>query len=168
MNVLEYARVTDLCRRFADRLEDDVLESIPLLDERNRPDLSNLVVANSQPPLRYVFSSSGPPDAPCPCQADAVLTSKSPAYGGYQLCRTWRQPLEQAPDRAKWVYLLLVADDANELGAHSGLSGHLGIDLGEKWPIEVVKEDTVLRPYQAAALADSQLIASLTPAHQSR
>jgi hypothetical protein len=82
MNVLEYARVTDLCRRFVDRLEDDVLESIrveyfvgesylaeasllltlayehvaitqeehsaiaeALLDERNRPDLSNLLVA---------------------------------------------------------------------------------------------------------------------------
>jgi hypothetical protein len=96
------------------------------------------------------------------------LTSKSPAYGGFQLRRTWRQPLERAPDRAKWVYLLLIADDANELGAHSGLSGHLWVDLGEKWPIEVVKEDSVLRPYEAGALTDSQLIASLPPPHQSR
>jgi hypothetical protein len=64
--------------------------------------------------------------------------------------------------------LLFVADDADQLGAHCGLGGDLWIDLEEKWPIEVMKANTVLRPYQAAALAGSRRIAPFTPAHHSR
>ncbi|MGR6322678.1 hypothetical protein Q2K19_12160 [Micromonospora soli] len=131
--------------------EHDLIRSF--LGDPDSPDLRNVpVVAElSSPPYR--FSSTGPATAPDPSRADSLLSAEAPRHGGQRLRRAWRDSFDGAPNGPTWVYVLPVAEGTDELKAHSGLTSSLWTSLQEKWPVEVVAEDTVPPAYQAAALA---------------
>ncbi|MFS8097053.1 hypothetical protein LFM09_07910 [Lentzea alba] len=130
--------------------EHDLIEST--LDEDNVQDLAGVPIIDEVPPVAYRFSAQAPAGAPDPSKADIVLSADAARHGGRRLRRVWREPLDGAPDGAKWVYVLQVAEGANLLGAFAGLSGRLWVVLKEKWPLEVVVEGKPLPPYQAAAV----------------
>ena len=132
------------------REEHDLIQST--VDETNRQDLAALPILDEAPPLRYRFSGRHPAGAPDPSRADAVLAANAARVGGRRLRRAWREPLAGAPDGAKWVYVLQVADNADQLRAFASLSGQLWVALQEKWPVEVVVEGKPLPAYQAAAV----------------
>jgi hypothetical protein len=136
--------------------EQDLIRSI-LADPTN-PDLAAVPVVGAEPPLRYRFSPTGPPDAPDPSRADIVLATDAPRHGGRRLRRAWREPLPGAQDKLTWLYVLQVAAGTDELGAYSGLSSRLWVALKEKWPLEVVVEGAPLPQYQAAALTAAHQI----------
>ncbi|GGU18060.1 hypothetical protein [Lentzea flava] len=190
MDAQTYAAITDLCARLAGRLEDDILRSVredyfggePGLAEatllltsqhenigltREEHDLLRstsddpVPVIDEVPPVPYRFSADGPAGAPAPSRADAVLAADAARHGGRRLHRAWREPLDGAPDGAKWVYVLETSETANVLGAFAGLSARLWVALREKWPLEVVVEGRQLPPYQTAALASARQIWSV-------
>lgn len=132
------------------REEHDLIRSV--LDDPDNPDLDDVPVVDTVPPLAYRFSPTGPAGAPDPTRADIVLSTDAPRHGGRRLRRAWREPLDGAPDGATWVYVLQIAPDADELRAYSALSSRLWVVLQEKWEIEAVVEGSLLPPYQAAAL----------------
>lgn len=120
------------------------------LGEPDSPDLDDVQVIDSVPPLRYRFSPTGPSGAPDPGRADAVLSADAARHGGRRLRRAWRAPLEG--DGTAWVYVLQVAEGTDELSAHSALTSRLWVVLQDKSPLEVVVEGRQLPPYQAAAV----------------
>ncbi|MBM7858885.1 hypothetical protein [Lentzea nigeriaca] len=122
------------------------------LDDPDNEDLAAVPVIDEVPPVPYRFSATAPAGAPDPSKADVVLSADAARHGGRRLRRAWREPLDGAPDGAKWVYVLQTSDTANLLGAFAGLSGRLWVVLKEKWPLEVVVEGRPLPPYQAAAV----------------
>ncbi|KJK46739.1 hypothetical protein UK23_22675 [Lentzea aerocolonigenes] len=122
------------------------------LDDPDSDDLAAVPGIDEVPPLAYRFTAQAPADAPDPGKADIVLSADAARHGGRRLRRVWREPLEGAPDTAKWVYVLQVAEGANLLGAFAGLSGRLWVVLKETWPLEVLVEGKPLPPYQAAAV----------------
>jgi hypothetical protein len=130
--------------------EHDLIAST--LDDPDSPDLAAVPIIAEVPPVPYRFSGQAPTAAPDPSKADVVLSADAARHGGRRLRRAWREPLDGAPDGAKWVYVLQVAEGANLLGAFAGLSGRLWVVLKEKWPLEVVVEGKPLPPYQAAAV----------------
>jgi hypothetical protein len=138
------------------REEQDLIRSF--LDEPDTPDLLGVPVIAEVPPLAYRFNRTGPAGAPDPSRADSVLSARAAREGAQRLHRAWRDPIDGAPDGAAWIYLLRVAEGTDELKTLSGLTSGLWIDLREKWPLEVVAEDAVLTPYQAAALAAAQVV----------
>ncbi|MFE9694565.1 hypothetical protein [Micromonospora sp. NPDC005806] len=133
------------------REEQDLIRSF--LYEPDTPDLLDVPVIAEAPPLAYRFSPRGPAGAPDPSRADSLLPAYAMREGAQRLHRAWRDPLDGAPDGATWVYVVRVAEGADELKTFSGLTAVLWTDLREKWPLEVVAEDAALAPYQAAALA---------------
>jgi hypothetical protein len=133
------------------REEQDLIRAS--LEDQDNPDLDDVPIIESEPPLAYRFSATAPAGAPDPSHADAVLSTEAPRHGGVRLGRAWREPLPAARDGATWVYVLQVAPEADELGAYAGLTSRLWVTLQEKWRLEVVVEGTVVPPYQAAALA---------------
>jgi hypothetical protein len=141
------------------REEHDLIQST--LDDPASADLAAVPVIDEVPPLPYRFSALAPPSAPDPGKADIVLSADAARHGGRRLRRAWREPLDGAPDVAKWVYVLQAHEGANLLGAFSGLSGRLWVVLQEKWPLEVVVEGRLLPPYQAAAVTVAPQIWSL-------
>lgn len=122
------------------------------LPDPDNPDLAAVPAIDAEPPLRYRFTQTAPPDAPDPRRADIVLSTDAPRHNGRRLRRTWREPLNGQSDGATWLYVLQVTPGTDELGAFSGLSSRLWVALKEKWPLEVVTEGALLPPYQAAAL----------------
>jgi hypothetical protein len=122
------------------------------LDDPNSSDLAAVPSIDRVPPVAYRFSSTAPANAPDPSKADIVLSADAARHGGRRLRRAWREPLDGAPDGAKWVYVLQTSENANLLGAFTALSGRLWVVLKEKWPLEVVVEGRLLPPYQAAAV----------------
>ena len=139
--------------------EHDLIQST--LDDPDSPDLAAVPIIGEVPPLPYRFSANAPASAPDPSKADIVLSADAARHGGRRLRRAWREPLDGAPDVAKWVYVLQASDGANLLGAFAGLSGRLWVVLQEKWPLEVVVEGRLLPPYQAAAVTVAPQIWSL-------
>ena len=131
------------------------------LDDPASPDLAAVPSIDEVPPLPYHFSANAPTSAPDPSRADVVLSADAARHGGRRLRRAWREPLEGAPDVAKWVYVLQAHENANLLGAFAGLSGRLWVVLQEKWPLEVVVEGRLLPPYQAAAVTVAPQVWSL-------
>ncbi|MEU5940099.1 hypothetical protein ABZ807_13080 [Micromonospora sp. NPDC047548] len=131
--------------------ERDLIRSF--LGDPDNPDLLNVPVIAEVPPPPYRFSPTGPANAPDPTRADILLSTEAPRRGGHSLYRAWRDPFDGAPDGATWVYVLRVAEGADELKAYSGLTARLWTDLREKWPLEVVADGESLTAYQAAALA---------------
>ncbi|MGI5498753.1 hypothetical protein [Lentzea sp. CA-135723] len=131
------------------------------LDDPDSPDLAAVPTIPEVPPVPYRFTATAPPGAPDPSKADIILSTDAPRHGGHRLRRAWREPLDGAPDLAKWVYVLQTSESANLLGAFSGLSGRLWVVLKEKWPLEVVVEGRLLPPYQAAAVTVAPPIWSL-------
>ncbi|TDV57228.1 hypothetical protein [Actinophytocola oryzae] len=128
------------------------------LEEPDNPDLDDVAVIDSVPPLTYRFSPTAPPSAPDPSRADVVLSTDAPRHGGRRLRRVWREPLPGARDGATWLYVLQVAPGTDELGAYSALTSRLWVVLQEKWALEVVVEGSLLPPYQAAALTAARQI----------
>lgn len=141
------------------REEHDLIQST--LDDPASPDLAAVPIVDELPPLPYRFSANAPASAPDPGKADIVLSADAARHGGRRLRRAWREPLDGAPDVAKWVYVLQAHEGANLLGAFAGLSGRLWVVLQEKWPLEVVVEGRLLPPYQAAAVTVAPQIWSL-------
>lgn len=139
------------------REEQDLIRSF--LDESDVPDLLDVPVIAEAPPLAYRFGPSGPADAPDPSRADSLLSAHTARDGAQRLHRAWRDPLDGAPDGETWLYVVRVAEGTDELKTFSGLTAVLWTDLREKWPLEVVAEDSPLTPYQAAAMAASVRIA---------
>ena len=131
------------------------------LDDPDSEDLAAVPSIDEVPPVLYRFSAQAPASAPDPAKADIVLSADAARHGGRRLRRAWREPLDGAPDVAKWVYVLQAYENANLLGAFSGLSGRLWVVLQEKWPLEVVVEGRPLPPYQAAAVTVAPQIWSL-------
>lgn len=138
------------------REEHDLIRSV--LDDPNNPDLDDVSVVEEVPPVAYRFGPTGPPNAPDPTGADALLAAEAPRHGGRRLRRTWREPLNGSGQSATWVYVLQVAPGSDELRAYSGLSSRLGVGLRLNWPIEVVTEGNLLPPYQAAALTGAHQV----------
>ncbi|HEX7307779.1 hypothetical protein [Lentzea sp.] len=130
-------------------------------DDPDSPDLAAVPAIDEVPPVAYRFSASAPPAAPDPSRADVVLSADAARHGGRRLRRAWREPLDGAPDTAKWVYVLQTSAGADPLGAFAGLSGRLWVVLKEKWPLEVVVEGRMLPPYQAAAVTVAPVVWSL-------
>ncbi|GLY47465.1 hypothetical protein [Lentzea sp. NBRC 102530] len=131
------------------------------LDDPHDTDLAAVPTIPEVPPVAYRFTAHAPSTAPDPSKADIVLSADAARHGGHRLRRAWREPLEGAPDVAKWVYVLQTNPAANLLGAFSGLSGRLWVVLKEKWPLEVVVEGRPLPPYQAAAVTVAPQVWSL-------
>ncbi|MEU3646030.1 hypothetical protein AB0E59_21780 [Lentzea sp. NPDC034063] len=122
------------------------------VDEAGLADLAAVPHLDEVPPVAYRFSADAPAGAPDPSKADIVLTADAALHRVHRVRRAWREPLDGAPDGAKWVYVLQTGADVNPLGVCSGLSGRLWVVLKEKWPLEVVVEGRALPPYQAAAV----------------
>ena len=123
------------------------------LGDPDGPDLADVPVIAEVPPLSYRFSPGGPGNAPDPAPADALLSAEAPAWRGRSLHRAWRAPLDGAPDAGAWTYVLRVAEGTDELAAFSGVTSRIWVSLKQKWPVEVIAEDSARGPYQAAALA---------------
>ncbi len=123
------------------------------LGDPDGPDLADVPVIAEVPPPSYRFSPGGPGNAPDPALADALLSAEAPAWRGRSLHRSWRAPLDGAPDAGAWTYVLRVAEGTDELAAFSGVTSRLWVSLKQKWPVEVIAEDSARGPYQAAALA---------------
>jgi hypothetical protein len=136
--------------------EHDLIRSV--LDDPGNPDLDAVPITATAPPPRYRFSPAAPAGAPDPSRADVVLSADAPRHGGRRLRRTWREPLEGAPDGPTWVYVLQVPNGADELSAYAGLTSRLWVVLHEKWQLEVVVEGRQLPPYQAAALTVAPVV----------
>jgi hypothetical protein len=128
------------------------------LADPDNPDLAAVPITDTEPPLRYHFSPTGPADAPDPTRADIVLSTDAPRHNGRRLRRAWREPLASNAAEATWLYVLQVAPGTDELGVYSGLSSRLWVALKEKWPLEVIIEGAILPPYQAAALTAAHQI----------
>ncbi|NKE56560.1 hypothetical protein FXN61_06825 [Lentzea sp. PSKA42] len=122
------------------------------LEDPHSADLAAVPHVDEVPPVPYRFSAIAPTSAPDPTKADIVLTADAARHGVRRVRRAWREPLEGAPDGAKWVYVLQTDGNADLLGVFSGLSSRLWVVLQEKWPLEVVVEGRPLPPYQAAAV----------------
>ncbi|MFC3505296.1 hypothetical protein ACFOOK_30640 [Micromonospora krabiensis] len=133
------------------RAEQDLIRSF--LGDPSTPDLTDVPVVAEVPPPPYRFSPAGPATAPDPTAADRLLSAEAPLHGGRVLRRAWREPVVGARGGPTWVYVVRVADGADELKAYSGLMSRLWSALRERWPLEVVAEGRPLPPYQAAALA---------------
>ncbi|MGQ5264691.1 hypothetical protein ACTWLT_28470 [Micromonospora sp. ZYX-F-536] len=194
MDAKTYATATEVCRRLAGRLSDDVLGTVrenyaagefdladntlllslayygvgitveeqtlmrSFLGDPDGPDLADVPVIAEVPPPPYRFSPAGPADAPDPTQADALLSADAPRRHGRSLHRAWRAPLDGAPDGAAWSYVLRVAEGTDELAAYSGAMAQLWISLKQKWPLEVIADNSPRAPYQEAALAGSSAV----------
>ncbi|MFD4669306.1 hypothetical protein ACFWNN_06175 [Lentzea sp. NPDC058450] len=128
------------------------------LDDPHAPDLAAVPRIAEVPPVLYRFSATAPANAPDPTKADLVLSTDAARHGGHRLRRAWREPLDGAPDLAKWVYVLQTSPNANLLGAFSGLSARLWVALKEKWPLEAVADGRSLPPYQSAAMTAATTI----------
>ncbi|MEU8181336.1 hypothetical protein AB0B85_00280 [Micromonospora sp. NPDC049044] len=128
------------------------------IGEPDGPDLADVPAIGEVPPLPYRFSVDGPTDAPDPVPADTLLSVQAPRHHGRSLHRAWRTPLDGAPDAAAWTYVLLVAEDADELSVHSGVMSTLWVELRQKWPVAVTAADSPRTPYQEAALAAARPI----------
>jgi hypothetical protein len=129
------------------------------LDDPDNPDLAAVTTIPEHPAVPYHFSPIAGPHAPSPTAADAVLMDEAPRHHGRRLRRTWRTPLNGAPDNTPtWVYVLQIAPPGNELRAFSAMASRLWVTLHEKWPVEVVTEGKLLPPYQAAALTAAHQI----------
>lgn len=122
------------------------------LDDPDSQDLAAVPIIDEVPPLPYRFHVNVHGNVHDPSRADAVLAGNAARHGGLLLRRAWREPLDGAPDKAKWVYALQVAEGANVLGAFSGLSARLWVELREKWALEVF-DGGPLSPYQAALVS---------------
>jgi hypothetical protein len=133
-------------------LEEQDLVRAALYDPGN-PDLDDVPITDEVPPLAYRFHATGPASAPDPSRADAVLGQAAPAHGGRRLCRAWRAPLDGAQDGPAWTYVVAVGEETDVLSARAGLVCALWVELGQRWPVEVVTDGRDLPPYQAAALA---------------
>jgi hypothetical protein len=131
--------------------EHDLIRSV--LDDPDNPDLDAVAIIDEVPAPAYRFAPTAPPDAGNPAPADELLASRVPGHGGVRLLRTWREPLNGSHGGATWVYLPVVGPDADELGAYSGLSAQLWVQLREKWQVEPVTDGRPLPPYLAAAVA---------------
>ncbi|WP_410813791.1 hypothetical protein [Micromonospora sp. 067-2] len=189
MDAKTYATVTEMCRRLAGRLSDDVLGTVrenyaagefdladstlllslayygvgvtveeqallrSFLGDPDGPDLAEVPIIADVPAPPYRFSPTGPEDAPDPTRADALLAADAPRRHGRVLHRAWRAPLDGAPDAAAWSYVLQVAEGTDELSTYSGVMAQLWISLKQKWPVEVVADNSSRTPYQDAALA---------------
>ncbi|WP_203696346.1 hypothetical protein [Catellatospora coxensis] len=129
--------------------ERDLIRSF--LGDPDSPDLREVGVV-AEPPLPYRFTATGPARGPDPARADVLLSAETERHRALGLYRAWREPLDGAPDGATWVYVLRVAEDADELKTFSAVTSRLWTGLQEKWQVEVVAALPLLA-YQAAALA---------------
>ncbi len=188
MDEQQHATATEVSRRLAGRLSDDVVSVVQsqfhagedelarsslllnlqyqgvaitleerelvrgLLADPQDPELLGVSLAETAPAPAYRFSPTGPPEAPDPTGADQVVAAQAALVGGERVRRAWREPLPEAANPARWVYLVQVAPGVDELRAHSAISAQLWVSRQEKWPVEVVVEGKALPPYQAAAV----------------
>jgi hypothetical protein len=103
------------------------------------------------PPPAYRFAPRGPAGAPGPYRADEVLAAEAPRHQGCHVRRAWRERLDGA-DEGTWLYVVQISPGGDVLRAYSGISSTLNVAVRLVWPIEVVTEESLLPPYQAAAL----------------
>ncbi|MGC4816885.1 hypothetical protein [Micromonospora sp. DT63] len=128
------------------------------LGDPDGSDLAEVPIIAEVPAPPYRFSPTGPADAPDPTPADDLLSTDAPRRGGRSLHRVWRAPLDGAPDNAAWLYVLQVAEGADELATYSGVMAQLWTTLRQKWPVEVIADGSTRTPYHEAALAGAAAI----------
>jgi hypothetical protein len=131
------------------RSELDLIEAI--VADPTAEEVRQLRVVGELPVSAYIFSPTGPADAPDPAPADRVLATEGRRHHVRSLHRAWRAPRHQ-PSSGTWLHLATVDDAGDELGAYSALSSRLGVALQVAWPLEVVGGYGPT-PYQRDALA---------------
>lgn len=109
--------------------ERDLIRSF--LGDPESPDLLD-IPAIGEVPLRHRFTDA-PANAPEPARADALLSTEALRHNAGRVTRAWREPLDGVRDGATWVYMVEVAEGADELKVYSGLPSRLWIALKEKW-----------------------------------
>lgn len=134
------------------RSELGLIEAI--VADPNAEEVRRLRVVGELPASSYTFSPTGPVDAPDPGPAGRVLVAEASRHQVHSLHRAWRTPRLQ-PSGGTWLHLAVVDDDGDELGAYAALSSRLGVTLRVAWPLEVVRGQDHLTPYQRDALASA-------------
>jgi hypothetical protein len=137
------------------REEHELLRSV--VHDPDNPDLDAVPIVDEVPPVAYRFSPTGPPNAPDPARADAVLSADVQQRGVRRLRRVWQTPVNDQFG-GTWVYVVQVDPDVDPLGVYSGLSSVLALQADATWPVEVVTEGSLLFPYQAAALTAARQV----------